>query len=51
MPARTPYLTSTISMRVTPDERRLIESRARDENRTVSNYIRLCLHEFLKESA
>lgn len=49
MPARIPLLTSTLSMRLTPDERRIIESRARGENRTVSNYIRRCLQELLKE--
>lgn len=46
-PRRIPHLTSTISMRLTTDERRAIEDRARDENRTVSNYIRKCLREFI----
>lgn len=51
MPARIPLLTSTLSMRLTPDERRNIESRARAENRTVSNYIRMWIQELLKERA
>lgn len=51
MPARISLLTSTLSVRLTPDERRLIESRARGDNRTVSNYIRMCLQELLNEGS
>lgn len=47
MPARIPLLTSTLSMRLTPEERRIIEDGARAENRTVSNYIRTCLKNLL----
>lgn len=47
MPARIPHLTTTLSMRLTAEERRMIEERARDENRTTSNYIRKCLREHL----
>lgn len=51
MPARIPLLTTTLSMRLTPVERRIIEDRARGENRTVSNYVRKLLTELLGEDA
>lgn len=37
----TPPRTEIVNFRVTPEERRAIEARARDEQRTVSDWVRL----------
>lgn len=42
-----PYLTSTISIRLSPAERRAIEDRANAESRTASNLLRKCVREML----
>lgn len=47
MPHKVADLTSTISIRLTPAERRLVEEQARSEGRTASNLVRKCLREHL----
>lgn len=42
-----PYLTSTISIRLSPAERRAIEDRAHAESRTASNLVRRVVREML----
>jgi hypothetical protein len=50
MPRKTPDLTSTISVRLTPAERGRLEDAARTDNRTASSLIRKCLREHLLAS-
>jgi hypothetical protein len=51
MQTHTKHLTSTISIRLTGEERRAIEQRAADEKRTASNLVRKYIREtLLKEN-
>jgi uncharacterized protein (DUF1778 family) len=44
-----PMLTSTISVRLTEDERRTLEQRADQDDRSVSNYVRKQLRNALTQ--